>query len=468
MASAIAFVRQHRDRFVDELKDFVSIPSVSADARRRSDMERCAAWLAEHLRSIGMRDAAVLRTAGHPLVLARTEGERPDRPTVLVYGHYDVQPEGRREDWHSPPFAGTIQGSNLYARGASDDKGQLFAHVKALEAYLAADQPPVNVACLFDGEEEIGSPSLIRALPRLGGQIKADAVVISDTRIPSSQQPALTYSLRGAVHLDVTVRGASRDLHAGYFGGAAPNALQHLARLISALHRPDGRIAIDGFYDAVRPPENGWNSELSRYDRTTVLPCLTVTRIATNPNAGRATIPAWARASIDIRLVPDQRPADIVAFVKEHIGRSTPVGMRASVDVVGAARPVALSRKGPTARAAEAAYQSAFFSPPVFLRSGGSIPIVAAFQDVLAVPIVLMGFGLPDDGAHGPNEKFHLPTFFRGIETSLWFMQYLRQAGATSVTGRLASGRRFGGYRGQISAVATTQAVRAAASANTR
>jgi acetylornithine deacetylase/succinyl-diaminopimelate desuccinylase-like protein len=451
--SAIAYARRERRRFVDELKELVAFPTVSADPRHASGMQRCAAWLADHLRAIGLDEASIWPTAGHPVVFARTKGVVDGAPTLLIYGHYDVQPEGARADWKTPPFQGTIRGDELFARGASDDKGQLFAHIKALEAYLATGGLPVNAVCLFDGEEEIGSPQLIRMLSRVAPRIRADVIVISDTRMPSPDRPALTYALRGALHLEVRVSGPTRSVHAGYFGGSAPNPLDHLTKVVAGLSGRNGAVGLEGFYDRVRTlsgeerrymaATGPTDSEIVRaqgavapamdrgyslYERTTVLPSLTVTRVLADPNAGRAAIPAHASAWFDIRLVPDQRPGEVAELVRNRLSYAPGKGLRVSLRVGAGTRPVELSRTDGAARAAASAYRTAFGVEPVFLRSGGSIGIVAAFVDTFSIPIVLMGFGLPGDGIHGPNEKFHLPTFFRGIETSIWFMRNLRQA----------------------------------------
>ena len=470
MTSAIAYARRERARFIDELKQLVGFPSVSSDRRRAAELQRCAAWLADHLGRIGLDEARVWPTAGHPLVFARSRAVLAAAPTLMIYGHYDVQPEGSRADWHTSPFRGTVRGDDLHGRGASDDKGQLFAHVKALEACLATGGLPVNIVCLFDGEEEIGSPSLLRNLLSIRDRLRADVIVISDTRMPSPHRPALTYALRGAVQLEVEVLGPARDLHAGYFGGAAPNPLEHLARLIAGLYAPDGRIALEGFYRGVRPislaerrymavagPTNAEvvkaqgalpparDRAYSLYERTTVRPSLSVTRVATDRSAGRATIPSRATASIDIRLVPDQAPVRVAELVADRLRNEAVSGTRTSVRILARTPPVELPRTGPAPRAAADAYRRAFGVEPVFLRSGGSIPIVAAFEEAFRVPIVLMGFGLSTDGAHGPNEKFHLPNFYRGIETSVWFMRNLcraRRSWPEALADRSAIGRR--------------------------
>ena len=450
---AVDYARRHGARFVDELCELIGFPSVSSDLRRKSDVERCAVWLADHLRRIGLADARVWRTSGHPLVWARRQGAA-GAPTILIYGHYDVQPEGSREAWQTPPFRGTLRGDHLYGRGASDDKGQLFTHIKALESYLATSELPVNVVVLLDGEEEIGSPGLIKRMQQGSDALAADLIVISDTRIPSPERPALTYALRGNLQLELGVSGPARDVHAGYFGGSAPNPLQHLSRLVARLHAPDGRVAIDGFYRRVRaitpearaymaavgppdsaivktqgsPPARG-DPGYSLYERTTARPGLTVTRVSTDGAGGPAAIPSRASARIDIRLVPDQQPAEIAELFRRWITGARDEGLRASVRLVAATPWVELPRRGAVPAAAATAYQNAFGVQPVFLRSGGSIGVVSAFQRLLGIPIVLMGFGLPSDGAHGPNEKFHLPTFIRGLETSIWFMRNIGAIG---------------------------------------
>lgn len=402
-----------------------------------------------HLRSIGLDHAAVLPTGGHPVVFADWR-HAPGRPTLLIYGHYDVQPPDPLEPWRSPPFEPTFRGDSLYGRGASDDKGQLLIHIKAIESLLnTRGRLPVNVICLFEGEEEIGSPNLGAFLMKHRRRLAADFVVISDTQIPAADRPAITYSLRGSLGVELEVRGPQRDLHSGVLGGAVGNPLQALAEILAGLHDVDQRISIPGFYELVRSCDDEERTYMRRvgpadtqilrdagtapssgelgyslYERSTIRPALTVTGITggyQGPGA-KAVIPAKASAKLDIRLVPDQRPEEIADLLKAHLARVTPAAFRVRMRTLLSARPVTMRRDHPAVGAAAEAYRSTFGVSPIFVRNGGTIPVVALFQDILHLPVVMMGFGLPDDHIHGPNERLHLPTFFRGIETSKRFL----------------------------------------------
>jgi acetylornithine deacetylase/succinyl-diaminopimelate desuccinylase-like protein len=340
-----------------------------------------------------------------------------------------------------------VRGSNLFGRGASDDKGQLFAHIKALEAYLQTTGTlPVNVKCLFEGEEEIGSPNLPAFLARHRDMLQADVAVISDMAILTSDRPAITYALRGALSLELEVTGQKRDLHSGTFGGVVHNPLQALCEIVAQLHDRAGRIAIPGFYDKVRSwpaaerrtmartgradekimhdagATAGWGEAgFSLYERATIRPAFSVTGIIGGyQGAGpKSVIPAHATAKLNFRLVPDQDPAEIEHLVRRHIAAITPPTVRSRVKKQLAARPALVDRNHPAMQAAAAAYKRGFGAQPVFLRSGGTIPVVNMLQEQLGIPTVLMGFALPDDRPHGPNEKLHLPTFFKGINTSI-------------------------------------------------
>jgi acetylornithine deacetylase/succinyl-diaminopimelate desuccinylase-like protein len=443
------FARKQRRRALAELTRLLRFPSVSAQPRHAADLRRCALWLARHLRRIGLEQVRILRTPRHPIVLAEWR-HAPGRPTVLIYGHYDVQPPEPLEEWGSPPFEPTVRGRDLHARGASDDKGQIFAHVKALEAYLCtAGRLPVNVRCVFEGEEEVGSASLRRLVRSHPGAFAADVAVVSDTRIPGPDQPALTYALRGGLSLEIEVRGPPRDLHSGSFGGAILNPLQALCEMIASLHDGDGRVAIPGFYDRVRRwsplerqrmarsgpadaqilrdagVEQGWGERgYSLYERTTVRPALTVNGMSGGYDGpgSKSVIPARASAKLNLRLVPDQEPREIARLLRRHVSRHCSGALRCAVRVSSMAWPVYLDRRHPALEAAALAYRDSFGTPPVFLRSGGTIPIVGTLQRELRIPVVLMGFALPDDGMHAPNEKLHLPTFFRAIETCIGFL----------------------------------------------
>jgi len=446
---ALAYARTHQKRFIAELKDFVRFPTISAQPRHAGEIRACAAWLANQLRRAGLERVKVVPTGGHPLVYGAWRNA-PDRPAVLIYGHYDVQPADPLSAWRFPPFEPTIVGDNLYGRGACDDKGQLFAHVKALESYLHTMRAlPVNVKCLFEGEEEIGSANLLPFIGRHKREFQADAAVMSDTRILGPDRPALNYAERGALVLELEVRGPQEDLHSGNFGGAVHNPLQALCEIVAKLHDANGRIAIPGVYDSVRdwsPRErvymkrtgpsdaqilrdartkSGWGeSGHTLYERITLRPALTVNGISggyQGPGA-KGVIPARAVAKLSFRLVPDQDPAEIDQLFREHIAKLTPMDVRSTVRTLSAAKPALVDPNHPAMSAAAFAYLKGFGAPPVFLRSGGTIPVVNTFQTVLGAPTVLMGFALPDDGMHAPNEKFHLPNFSKGIATCIWFL----------------------------------------------
>jgi acetylornithine deacetylase/succinyl-diaminopimelate desuccinylase-like protein len=448
LSRAIAYAQAHRPRFVAELKDFVRFPTVSAQPKHAGDINKCAAWLANHLRRTGLKDVKVIPTARHPLVYA--SWRRGRQPTVLIYGHYDVQPADPLSEWRSPPFQPIVHGDDLYGRGACDDKGQMFAHVKALESCLrTTGKLPVNLKCLFEGEEEIGSPSLLPFLERNKGALAADVAVMSDMPILAAHRPALTYAMRGGLSLELEVRGPQRDLHSGIYGGAIHNPLQALCEMVAKLHDSEGRVTIPGFYTRLRRwsederdymvrvgPQDGqvlqdagatkgWGEcGYTLYERTTIRPALTVNGILGGYQGpgGKGVIPARALAKLSFRLVPDQDPREVDRLFRQHIARITPPTVRSRVRTLSGAKPALVSRRHPAMRAAAIAYRKGFGATPVFLRSGGTIPVVNAFQRVLGVPTVLMGFALPDDRMHAPNEKFHLPNFYNGIATSLWFL----------------------------------------------
>lgn len=445
----LAYARRNRPRFLTELKELVRFPTVSSQPSHSADIRRCASWLAAHLRRIGLERAQVLPTRGHPLVYAEWK-QAPGRPTVLIYGHYDVVPAEPLERWRTPPFEPSVQDSNLYGRGVCDDKGQFFAHIKALESYLrSARALPVNVKCLLEGEEEIGSPNLAGFITRNKSHLRADVAIISDTRMLAANRPAISYAQRGVLSLEWEVRGPRQDLHSGNFGGAVLNPLDALSRMIASLHDDRGRIAIPGFYDDVRAwgekeraymastgpsdrsilqdgkVETGWGEAgYTLYERTTLRPALTLNGIAggyQGPGV-KAVIPARALAKLGFRLVPDQHPREIEHLFRRHVARITPPGVTSTVRAIGRANPALVDRTDPFLKAARRAFRHGFGTPAVFIRSGGTIPVVATFRDVLKIPTVLMGFALPDDRIHAPNEKFHLPNFFRGVSTSIWFL----------------------------------------------
>jgi acetylornithine deacetylase/succinyl-diaminopimelate desuccinylase-like protein len=448
---AIALARRAHGRFRCELAEFIRFPSVSAERRHTKDVERCAHWLAERLRRIGMDHVRIVRTKGHPIVCADWL-RAPGRKTLLIYGHYDVQPADPLAAWESPPFSATVRGRFLHGRGASDDKGQLYVHVKALESYLATTGAlPINVRCVFEGEEEIGSANLAELL-RAGGHGRADFAVVSDTWMLERDRPALTESLRGALTLELTAKGPAVDLHSGNFGGAVKNPVHALCEIIARLHDEAGALTIPGFYERVRPivsDERAYMAEIgpsdarilrdarvghawgergfSLYERTTIRPALTVTGIrgGYQGSGAKAIIPASAAAQLDLRLVPDQDPARIEALLRAHLRTLTPPGIRLGVRTLFRAAPVVVTRSHSIVRAAMHAYRRGFGVSPVFLRVGGTIPIVHLLQTELQIPTVLLGFALPEDRLHAPNERFFLPNFARGIETSIHLLARL-------------------------------------------
>ena len=455
-SNGLAYARSNRARFVVELIEFVRFASVSAGPKHARDISICAAWLAAQLRRVGFDRVRVLPTRGAPIVYAEWL-HAPGRPTVLIYGHYDVQPADPISEWQSPPFEPVVRGDNLFGRGAADDKGQMFTHVKAAECLLrTSGLLPVNVKCLFEGEEEIGSTNLPDFVRRHSKTLKADVAVLSDTRMLAADRPVITESLRGALSLELKLRGPAHDLHSGNFGGCVHNPLQVLSGIIAQLHDRDGRLTIPGFYDRVRlmtpeqraymakvgpsdaeilsdaGAERGWGERgYSLYERSTVRPALSVNGISggyQGPGV-KAVIPARASAKLNFRLVPDQNPHEIDQLFRAHVRRISPPTVRLAIRTELATQPAMVDRSHPGVTAAVEAYKRGFGNAPVFLRSGGSIPVVNLFQQILAIPTVLMGFALPDDRLHAPNEKFHLPNFFNGIATSMHFLTELARIG---------------------------------------
>ncbi|HKP87221.1 MAG TPA: dipeptidase [Blastocatellia bacterium] len=460
---ALDYAQTRRNRFVSELRSFVRFSSVSAQPQHADEVKACAGWLANHLARIGLDHTQVISTRGHPLVYADWL-HKPGRPTVLIYGHYDVQPPDPLDEWTSPPFEPTVRGDDLYGRGASDDKGQMFAHIKAIESYLrTAGELPVNVRCIFEGEEEIGSKNLMAFLSKNNKALASDVAVMSDMRMLAPDRPALTYAMRGALSLELEIRGQAVDLHSGNFGGAVCNPLQALGEIIASLHDRFGRVAIPGFYDSVEEitegerdylrrtgpsdeeilrdaqAKSGWGERgFSLYERTTIRPALTINGIAggyQGPGV-KAVIPSRALAKINFRLVPNQVPHEIDQLFRRHIARITPPSVRSTVRTYFAAGPARINHRHASMRAAAAAYEKGFGAAPVLVRSGGTIPVVSVFEEVLRIPTVLMGFALPDDRMHAPNEKFHLPNFYNGIRTSITFMA---EVGARQVRSRAQS-----------------------------
>ena len=448
------YVNAQADRFVEQLKALIRIPSVSTDPQRVGDVRRAAEWIAADLRRVGMKVVEIIPTPRHPVVYGEWLGAGPDAPTVLIYGHYDVQPAALEDGWTSDPFEPVEREGFLYARGASDDKGQVFAHLKAAEALLAENGAPVNLKFLIEGEEEIGSPNLNAVVESYRGRLKADVCVISDGGMPAIDQPAIIYALRGLVGMELEVTGPSQDLHSGQFGGTVHNPAQALAEIVAALHRPDGSVAVPGFYDEVLPLAEDERAELAKtalseadwrrmtgapqpwgeaeyrlHERIGARPTLEINGLSGGfAGAGFKTVlPARALAKISCRLVANQDPQRIYERIRDYVASITPPTVRSELRLLQGSGPGFVDRHMPAMQAAIAAYEKGWGARPVFMREGGSIPIVTGFQRVLGVPVVLMGFGLNDDGAHGPDEHFSLEMFRRGIHTAIAFYEELAQ-----------------------------------------
>ncbi|MEU6147387.1 M20/M25/M40 family metallo-hydrolase [Streptomyces sp. NPDC047081] len=413
-------------------------PTVSSSPAHRPDLHRCAAVLAAHLRRIGL-DGVAVRTGRVAPVVTGEWLRRPGAPVVLVYGHYDVQPAGPRSAWAREPFRPTVHGGYVHARGASDDKGQLVAQLAAIEAWLATGGPPVNLRVVLDGEEEIGSPTLRHALRRDPAELRADLAVVSDTRMRDPYTPVLVTGLRGSLSVRLDVTGPATDLHAGAYGGAVAEPAQVLSALVASLHRPDGRIAVDGLHDGVRPLSPSTRARLARdgptdrrlltpaqlpyghgepgysaFERATVRPAVVVTALRAE---ARSAIPRRAGAELSVRLVPDQRPVTVFRALRAHLERRLPYpGVRARLTLLAACPPYTLDLRHPGVAAARRATVPVFGRAPLLLPSGGSIPFVSDLAATTGTQTLLLGFGLPGDRIHAPNERFAITRLHRGTD----------------------------------------------------
>jgi len=446
-----AFVSTHSERFLAELKAFLRIPSISTSPEHAGDVRAAAQFLAEQLTSAGLEHVEVIATDRHPLVYADWL-HAPGKPTVLCYGHYDVQPPDPLELWHTPPFEPTIRDGNLYARGSADDKGQMYMHVKAIEALLAVHgKLPVNVKFLIEGEEEVGGVSITKYVAANPEKLKADVALVSDTSLYAEGIPTLCIGLRGLIYMEVEAVGPARDLHSGLYGGAAPNAVFGLIELLAKAKDADGRIQIPGFYDQVAEPAGAemesWKSLPFREsdflakevgstcltgepDRTVLervwsRPTLEVHGIAGGfTGAGAKTvIPATATAKVSMRMVPNQDPDKMFEAFSAWVAANTPAGIQTKVKKLSLGPAVVVNPDHPAIHLAAEAFQDVLGKPTVFIRSGGSVPIVGDFAHLLGIPTVMMGLGLPDDGLHSPNEKFKLDNFYLGIRTVAHFFE---------------------------------------------
>jgi len=443
MHPAIIYIQEHRDAFVEELKAFCRIPSVSTKSEHKADMQRAAEWLTDSMRNIGLEHVEVMPTAGHPVVYADWL-HAPGAPTALIYGHYDVQPPEPLDLWISGPFDPTIRNGELYARGAVDDKGQVFMHLKALEAHLKTRGTlPVNVKLLIEGEEEIGSPNLDLFIAKHQDMLKADVVVISDTAMIAKGAPGITHGLRGLAYFQIDVEGTKSDLHSGSFGGAVINPAFALAQILSRLKDGNGRITIPGFYEDVRKLPAEERRALARlpfsekkFQRQIGAPALfgeksftTLERLWARPTleinglysgfiggGAKTVLPGRAMAKVSMRLVPNQDPAKIARLFTQHVKRICPKTVRVKVtEISGRGTPWLAPTDHPAMQAMARAIQKGFGKQPVFTRTGGTIPVVATFTRLLKAPSLLMGIGLPDENAHAPNEKLDLDNLHHGM-----------------------------------------------------
>jgi acetylornithine deacetylase/succinyl-diaminopimelate desuccinylase-like protein len=454
MPASVEYARANSARFLDELKSLLRIPSISTLPENKGDVRKAAEFLVTELKRIGMENVRLIETSGHPLVYAdwlHAEG----KPTALCYGHYDVQPPDPLDEWISPPFEPTERNGNLYARGAVDDKGQMYMHIKALESLFAGHggKLPLNVRVVLEGEEEVGGEAIAKFVREHPEQLKASFALVSDTEMFAPDLPTLCVGLRGMIYTEIEARGAKTDLHSGIYGGAAPNPFVALAQIIAQLKDRNGRILIPGFYDKVKTPGadelKAWkglpfdeehyrktevgSSQLtgepgySVLERTWARPTLDVHGMPGGfTGAGAKTvIPAKAMAKISMRLVPDMTPQETFAQYKKYVESLKPAGIELDVRLVHSGDPIVIGTDNPYIQAATKALKQVWKKDTVFVRGGGSIPIVGDFERHLKLPTVMMGFGLPDDNLHAPNEKFHLANFYRGIESIITFFEEL-------------------------------------------
>ena len=452
--AARRYARGHGERFRNELLELLRIPSVSGDPAHAEDIRRAAQWLARHLRAMGVKGARVMQTAGHPVVYAEWLGAGPDKPTVLVYGHYDVVPAEMEDGWETQPFEPVEQDGKIYARGATDDKGQLFIHIKALESYLETGGAPVNVKFLLEGEEEVSSPNLTPFIKEHLELLKADVCVISDSSMRVIEEPAITHSLRGMTYIELEVQGPTDDLHSGFWGGAAHNPALALVEILGKLYNPDGTIAVPGFYDDVVPltaeeremiarnplseeqfrqatgvPGVWGDANYSIRERVSARPTLDINGMwsgYTGPGP-KTIIPARAGAKLSSRLVGNQDPHKIYELLKQYIESIAPPTVTVSVNLLTTGKPALIPFDLPEMQAAARAYERGWGHPPVFTRGGGSIPVVADIYDLMQIPVVMMGYGLDSDGLHAPNEHYSIEMFERGIETAIVYLEELAQ-----------------------------------------
>ncbi len=453
MNAALSYARQNSDRFLSELREILAIPSISTDPEHNADMHRAAEWMAAQLRSLGMESVQILPTGGHPVVYGEWLGAGKDAPTVMVYGHYDVQPPDPLELWKSPPFEPEVRGDYMYGRGAADMKGQVVACLKAVESIVRTGVLPINVKWMIEGEEEIGSENLNLFIKNHKELLACDFCFNADAGILAADEPSITTGLRGLAYYELRVHGPKKDLHSGLYGGIVHNPAQALAELIAGMHDAKGRVTLPGFYDKVRqlrPKERDgfarlplskkmyleqtgvralWGeSDFTPPERLGARPTLEINGLLSGfiGTGSKTVLPAWAMAKISCRLVPDQTEADTTRQLTAYLKKRAPKDVRWELIYLHGAGAALTSTNNPGVRAMSAAMKDVWGKEPHFLREGGSIGVVVQLQQHLKVDSVLSGFALPDCDAHSPNEKLHLPTWYRGIETVIRFFYHLK------------------------------------------
>jgi acetylornithine deacetylase/succinyl-diaminopimelate desuccinylase-like protein len=454
----VDFINLHRDRYVDELKSYLAIPSISALPQHAADVRRCAEWTADELRRIGLNDVRLIETPGNPVVYGEWLGAG-GAPTILYYGHYDVQPVDPLDKWTSPPFEATVRDGEIYARGSADDKGQIFMHFKAIEAWLKETGVlPINIKVFIEGEEEVGSTHLDAFVHENRDLLKADVVVISDSPMFDRGVPSICYGLRGLAYFQIDVKGTNSDLHSGSFGGAVANPGFVLTQILSQMKDKGGRIKIPGFYDDVRPLREEERAEWkrlpfneTRYRKELGAPKLfgesgytTLERVWARPTfevngllagftgeGAKTVIPATAMAKVSMRLVPDQQPDKIAELFEAYLKKIAPKTVEVTLTRMHGGRPWMADFDNPFVQAAGRAIERGFGKSPVYNREGGSIPVVSTFQQALGVPSVLFGIGLPDENAHAPNEKLDLGNFHNGVIASAFLYDEIGRLAGT-------------------------------------
>ena len=454
MNNVIDFINVNRDRYLDELKALLAIPSISALPAHQADVQRCAEWCGDEMRRIGLQNVKLIPTPGNPVVYGDWLGA-PGAPTILFYGHYDVQPVDPIELWDSPPFEATIRDGEIYARGSADDKGQIFMHFKAVEAHLKQNgRLPVNIKLIIEGEEEVGSEHLDDFVRGHKSDLAANVVVISDSPMFARGVPSMCYGLRGLVYFQIDLRGSSTDLHSGSFGGAVANPAFVLAQMLAQMKDRGGHIKIPGFYDDVRPlqeaeraawaqlpfnekqyrkdfgiPKVFGETDYTTLERTWARPTFEINGLLSGfTGAGAKTVlPAVAMAKVSMRLVPDQDPSKIQDLFEAYVRKIAPKTVELKITRMQGGKPWMTSFDNPFVQAAGRAIERGFGQKPIFTREGGSIPVVSTFQEELGLPSVLFGVGLPDENAHAPNEKLDVGNFHNGIIASAYLYDEIAQ-----------------------------------------